>query len=845
MRKLYKLGPLLLDPDSRVLTHEGVALAVGGRGVAVLTALVSNPSEYVTKSALLDAAWPGLVVEEANLAVQISSLRRALAGVPGGQDWIETLARRGYRFVGPVAEVVREVGSAPASDRGRTNLPETLTSFVGRERELAQIKQQLPKTRLLTLTGTGGIGKTRLAQQAASEVLNAYHDGVWFVDLAPLSDVTLVSSAVAQVLGVKASGAEPLAAALCKQLKAREMLVVLDNCEQVLDGCARLVGALLRETARVTILATSRESLHLTAESTYAVPPLPLPAPKSGAQEIARSEAVRLFVERARQYRPHFELKDERARAVAEICVRLDGIPLALELAAARLAVLPVDEIARLLDERFRLLTSGSRELPRHQTLQAMIDWSYELLDDAEKALFTRLSVFASGWTLAAAEAVCAGEPIGAGEVVYVLIGLIEQSVVVADEGGDRYRMLETVRQYARHRLLNSGDEQRWRDRHLAYFLALAEEAEPNLTGTKQRSWLERLENEHDNIRSALTWATGADAASGLRLASACYRFWLVRGYAREGFDWLSAILAAAPNRQSAAHRAKALGTAATMARALSDFSRARTLYEESLSLYGELGIQRGVAGALGNLGMVSCDQGDYPAAMALHEQSLAIWRELGDQRGIARTLMALGNVVYSQGDEAASESLYEQSLAIERELGDQRGIAIVLHNLGKVAAYRHDHAVARRRHEEALAIRRELGDRSGIANSLADLGIVALEQGDYRSSRAHLTESLVIFRDLADLLGTAGSLESLADLAFALGRPEAGARLCGHAARLRDEIGSPLPPWDRLGHDRRIATARASFRNDVAFDLAWQEGHAMTLEQAIAYALQEFNADG
>jgi non-specific serine/threonine protein kinase len=509
--------------------------------------------------------------------------------------------------------------------------------------------------------------------------------------------------------------------------------------------------------------------------------------------------------------------------------------------------VLPVEQILRLLTERFRLLTSGDRDLPRHQTLRAMLDWSYDLLDDTERKLFARLSVFAGGWTLEAASQVCGGAPITKDDMVYVLIGLIEQSLVVADEDGDRYRMLETVRQYARDRLLESGEGERWRDRHLAYFLALAEEAEPKLEGTQQRNWLERLEREHDNLRSALTWAAaGADAVSGVRLASACWRFWFIRGYAREGLGWLSAMLAATPNRQPTAHRAKALAAAATMARAMSDLSTARALYEEALSLWRELDVQRGVARTLSNLGMVFYDQGDYPAAMAREEESLAIWRELGDQPGIARTLMALGNVVYAQGGELAAESLFEQSLAIERELGDQRAIAAVLNNLGMVAAYyRNDYSAARLLHEEALVIRREIGDRGGIAHSLANLGTVAYEQGDYPYSRALLTETLAIRRDLADRLRIAESLEALAGLAFASGRPGPGVRFCGQAARLREEIGSPLPPWERPRYDRQIASGRAAIGNDVAFDLAWQEGHAMTLEHAIEYALQEQSADG
>ena len=846
MGKLYEIGPLQLDPEARVLTHAGAALPLGARGIAVLTALVSRADEYVQKSVILDAAWPGLVVEEANLAVQVSAIRRALAVVPGGDGWIETLARRGYRFVGPVKEIAARSVAPLLANRKRTNLPESLTSFVGRERELAEIKQKLPTTRLMTLTGIGGLGKTRLAQQAAAETLDAYRDGVWFVDLAPVADPALVPSALARVLQVKEVAGQPLLTVLCNHLRTRETLLILDNCEHVLDACARMTEALLRDAARVTVMATSREALHLPGECAYPLGTLPLPDPTADAKSIARSDSVQLFTERARQHRPRLDLEPERARVVAEICVRLDGIPLALELAAARVAVLPVEQILRLLTERFRLLTRGDPDLPRHQTLRAMLDWSYDLLDDTEKKLLVRLSVFAGGWTLDAATQVCSGEPITKDEVVYVLIGLIEQSLVVAEEDGDRYRMLETVRQYARDRLVGAGEQERWRDRHLAYFLELAEEAEPKLSGPEQRKWLERLEIEHDNLRSALTWAaSGGAAVNGMRLAGACWRFWLIRGYAREGLHWLSAMLAAVPAREPSSHRAEALTAAGTMARATSDLSKARTLYEQALSIWRELDGRRGIAAALGNLGMVSAAQGDMAAARTRHEESLAIWRELGDQRGIARTLIALGNVIVSEGDELAAQSLYEQSLAIERELGDQRAIAVVLNNLGMMAYLRNDYSAARLLNEEALAIRRELGDRWGVANSLANLGTIAYQQGDHGTSRVLLTESLAMRRDLADSLGIAQSLEALAGLAFALGRPEPGARLCGQAARLREEIGSPLPPSERGRYDREVASARASLGNEVAFDLAWQEGRAMTLEQTIEYALQERSAAG
>ena len=502
MRSLYEIGPLRLDPEAQVLTREGAPLALGARAVAVLAALVGRAPESVSKSALLDAAWSGLVVEEANLAVQISAIRRALAQVPGGDGWIETLARRGYRFVGPVAAVADQRAPVAAADRTRSNLPQMLTSFVGRERELAEIKRLLPSTRLLTLTGTGGIGKTRLALQAAAECARCYRHGVWFVDLSSLTDPTLVPNALARVLKVKESAGVPLVKTLSDHLQGREMLLILDNCEQVLAAVAALADALLRATTKITLVATSREPLRRFGEQVYPVTALPLPDRAGGAKTIARSDAVQLFVERARQQRPSFDLQGSRARAVADICVRLDGIPLALELAAARVAVLPVEQIERLLDQRFRLLTSGSRsDVPRHQTLRAMLDWSHDLLEEKERKLLARFSVFAGGFTLAAAEAIAIGDPIAKDDVVYLLIALVEQSLVVADDDGDRYRMLETVREYAREKLAASGSAELIRAQHRDCFLALAEEAEPKLMGAEQAAWLQRLEAEHENLR--------------------------------------------------------------------------------------------------------------------------------------------------------------------------------------------------------------------------------------------------------------------------------------------------------------------------------------------------------
>lgn len=879
---VYELGPLRLDPEARVLTHRGVPVGLGARAVTVLVVLVARAPEYVPKSAILETAWPGLVVAEANLAVQISAIRGALAQVPGGHRWIETLPRRGYRFIGPVKESSRPLGPAVSKDPARTNLPDLLNSFVGRGRELADIKDLLRKTRLLTLTGTGGIGKTRLAQHCATQMLDSYRDGVWFVDLAPLRDPALVPRALAQVLQVTDARDQTLDDVICDHVRAKQLLLVLDNCEHVLSACTRLTELLIREAPGLTLITTSREPLRAAGEHTYAVPALPLPDSNAEADSITASDAVQLFVERARQHRPRFDLEDDRARAVADICVRLDGIPLALELAAVRVAVLPVAEIARLLDHRFRLLTGGSREVARHQTLRATVDWSYELLDDAEKALFARLAVFAGGWNLAAAQAVCAGEPIAVEDVVYVLISLIERSLVVVDEDGDRYRLLETIREYAKEKLAASGEAPVFRQRHRDYFLAFAEEAEPNLMGVEQTVWLRRLDRDNDNLRAALEECL-ADSASqpGLRLCGALPTFWRTRGYLTEGRTWCERMLAKAGSDEPTHEHAKALNAAAVLAYFQGDYPATRALNEQSLAMRQALGDEKGIAGSLINLGNVAIEQGDYGAARALFEESLVIRRQLNDRWGIASSLNNLGNVALDQSEYSRARALYEECLQIARELGDKRSIAMALNNLGSVAVQEGNCRGARPLLEESLAIRRELGDQRGIAIALCNLGeatggigdlesarsllnealdilerlgdrriaamrmnnlgAVIYDQRDPTSARGQFAKSLEIMCDIGDKAGVAVALGGLAAAAAALGAPLRAARIWGAAAQLRERIGSSVSLKERPRYEQRVIAARADAGDDAAFEHAWQEGADMPLENSIELALQDF----
>jgi len=847
----YEIGPFQLDPESGVLSRDGTPTALGARAVAVLKTLVEHPNEFVPKGRILDAAWPNLVVEEANLAVQIGAIRRVFSKA-GGERWIETLTGRGYRFVGPVTKVASDRSPDPGGRTQRPTLPEALTTFIGRERELAEINGLLPGTRLLTLMGAGGIGKTRLALQLAAELedTDAYRDGVWLVELAPVADPALVPQTVAMVLGLKEQPGKSLTQTLTAHLATKRVLLLVDNAEHLLADCAQLADALLRQCPHVVLLVTSREGLGITGELTYRVPSLSVPDPKQHTtpEQLSQYESIRLLVERARLQLPHFTVTDQNAPALASVCYRLDGIPLALELAAARMRSMSVEEVNRRLDHRFGLLKGGSRTAPpRQQTLRSLIDWSYDLLQEAEKALLCRLSVFAGGWTLAAAEAVCHGEGVEEEEVLDILSSLVDKSLVGTDarNSATRYRLLETVRQYARDRLRERGDEAQWRGRQLAYFLALAEEAEPQLRGADQQAWLDQLETEHDNLRSALGWsaAAGGDAAGGLRLAGALCRFWSVRGYLGEGRGWVSGLLAAATGGQAAAARAKALNGAGGLARHQGDNAAARALFEQSLAIYRELGDRQRIAFSLNNLGVVADDQGDYPAARALHEESLAIQRELGDGWSIAMSLHNLGVLASDQSDHQAARALHEESLAIRRVLGDWQGIGDSLNSLGSSASEQGDYAAARALFEESLAIQRDLGDRQSMALSLNALGHMAFAQGDNACARALHEETLTIYRELGDRRGIARSLVGLAYVAFALGCPGRAARIWAGAERLRETIGETLPPSDCADYNRRVAAARAAIGDGSAFDSAWQEGRAMTLEQAIEYALNGQNA--
>ena len=689
------------------------------------------------------------------------------------------------------------------------NLPIQLTTFIGREREITEVKRVLRAARLVTITGSGGVGKTRLALRVAADVIDDHRDGVWLAEFAPIADPGLVPKMVASAMNVPEQPGREIVDTLVDALRPKTVLLVLDNCEHLLAACRDLAATLLRTCPHVRILATSREGLGVPGETLWRVPSLSLPEDLRHLplpEELVLYDAVRLFADRAVATAPGFAITNDNAPAVAQVCQRLDGIPLAIELAAARMKALSVEQVAVRIDNRFRLLTGGSPVVPpRHQTLRAAIDWSYDLLSEPERVLLRRLSVFAGGWTLEAAEAVCAGESIVAEALLDLLTALVDKSLALPEmqHGEARYRLLETVRQYAGDRLVEAREEANVRRRHCDWYVALAEQAEPQGRGPAQAMWLERLEREHDNVRGALTWSVENDLEDGLRLAGALRWFWHRRGHYSEGRGRLAALLKSTSNA-SGSPRAKALYTA----------------------------------------GYLAVWQGDYGAGRAFYEQSLTTWQKLADKQGIALVLGGLGLLASDQGDQARARACFEESLTLQQDVGDKGGVAICLLNLGVVARRQGDLAEARMRYLESLNILRELGDQATIATVLHNLGFVASLQGERASQRSYEVESLTIRQELGDKRGIADSLHAFSGIAMAYGRAKRAARLLGAADALRETTGAALSPAYLSTHTPGVDRVRSKLGDEIFAEMLAQ-GRAMTLEQAIEYALADRPEEG
>ena len=761
-----------------------------------------------------------------------------------GPHRLKDLARPEDLFQVAHPDLQSDFPSLHSLDAMPNNLPVQLTSFIGREKEIADIKRSMATTHVLTLLGPGGAGKTRLALQIAAECVDLLHDGVWLVDLAPISDPTLVAQTAASAVGLREPGRSPMEA-LIDFLRPKSLMLILDNCEHVLAAAADLCSGLLRHAPNLRILATSRETLGITGELVYRVPPLPLPDPHDAASpdSVGQFAAVQLFVERATFQQPGFAITTSNAKTIATICRRLDGIPLALELAAARVKVLSLDQIAARLNDRFRLLTGGARtDLPHHQTLRAAMDWSYDLLPEDERALFRRLSVFVGGFTLEAAESVCADAAgLDSSHVLDLLSRLVDKSLVTVDDRAKsevRYRLLETVRQYSFDRMVEAGEVERVRNRHRDFYQNLAERAELELTGPEQKTWLDRLEIEHDNYRAALEWsmadAKGAEAAT--RLAGSLWWFWEVRGYWSEARRWLKAALARKEG-VSAAARAKALNAASGIALRQGDSAETKAFAQESLELSRQLGDKRTTASCLVILGTQACRMQDYKQAAELSGESLTLSREVGDNWGTAWAQGILGLVAAEEKDYTRATALMEESIQGMRTLGTQWGMGIMLVNLGLVTREQGDLARAVSLFEEALGVLRQLGDKSYISYTQLNLGAVASALGEHTRAAQLYADSLALRKELEDRRGMATCVAALGCTAAGLGDFDRAARLLGAAEAMRERVGGSIPALIRKEHEGRVVETRQAL-GDIRFKTAWDAGRAMTAELAIEFAL-------
>jgi predicted ATPase len=646
----------------------------------------------------------------------------------------------------------------------------------------------------LTITGSGGAGKTRLALHVADYLLDSYPDGVWFADLAPLSNAALLGQHVMNLLGIREEAGYLPEHTLMDSFRNKTLLLILDNCEHLLPDVAQFIESLLRNAPGLRILTTSRVKLGLPCETLWRIPSLSSPNIKGMAtyEQIKQSEAARLFQDRAAAVRPDFTITRENANVVAQICAHLDGIPLAIELAAARVRVLSVEEILERLNDRFRLLVGSQTALRRQQTLRSLIDWSYDLLTEKERMLMRRLAVFAGSWTMEAAEQIIPGGELEDWEMLDLLTSLIDKSFVYTEtlNGHIRYRFLESIQKYSQERLEASQEIDEFTAKHAGYYLNIAQDSYGKMWGSQQAVWLVRLDEEYDNLRKALTWLSQAPGqkAGLLKMAGSLWRYWEIRGDFSEGRAWLELALAEKSDEPDY-WRANGLGGAGHLARQQGDYGQAKELHEQSLAIFRAIGSKRGAARQLTALGEIARFQGDYAKAMNLHEQSLAIRYEIQDKEGIAVSLRQLGVIARDRGKYPYARDLLEESLNLNRELGDKLLIAQTLDELGLVAYDLCDEEGAIFRFEEALSLQRQLNDRSGSSTSLQNLGNVAKEQGDFHKAELLYKECLSLEQELGDKRGVARVLAALAEIAALQGKYVQSANLAGQSFELSKEL--------------------------------------------------------
>ena len=830
--------PLEVDGLAKPTAARVMSLARGGQTLATPEARLA-----------LDAAGHELALVShghwlmKGLTEPVELFELAAAGTPEGgftaptdSDKVHRVVRQGERWV-PVRQIAN-------------NLPQTSDSFVGRERELAEVKQMLGTHRLVTLLGMGGLGKTRLSLQAAIELMPNYSDGAWFIDLAPLRDPALVVGEVAQVLEVRDEPGRPLLQTLAARLRDKRLLLIFDNCEHLVQAAADLVHALLRAAPQLHILASSREALRVAGEQAYPVYPLPLPQRGDSLAALSRSTAVRLFVDRARQHKPDFELDEREGPAVAALVLRLEGIPLALELAAARVRSLSVSDINARLQDRYKLLTGGGRDvLPRQQTLRALVDWSYDMLLPDEQIALERLAVFAGGFDLSAAEAVCGADPLASDDMLDLMASLVEKSLLMLDERGERtrYRMLMTIRDYAQIKLQQRGEIAEAAARHALHFFEFAKQAGRGMRSPQQAEWTRRFEDEHDNLRAAtaLALASGVDPLIAVKLAVSMLGFWMLHGYATEGRAVVRAALALPEVDVIAMARAHALYTGACLAGSQSDLPEALQMLESCLELRRGLGNPVELAATLSTLSLTRLQAGDADGAARAEDEALALFRQTEDRFGEAISLVHLGQIGIVQGDDAMAIARAGQALDMAQSLRHPELEAECQRVLGEAAYESGETAQALQWLEKSLVVCEASGDTRGLVQAKAWLGRVALAAGDAQpeaDTRGMLSAALLAFNDFemrAELLAV---LEDLAELIARRGNLALAARLASFVDTRRGRRRLVRHARAALRWERRLAAWHQSL-GEADFNAAVQSGRALESSEAVSLALRAADA--
>jgi predicted ATPase/uncharacterized protein HemY len=712
-----------------------------------------------------------------------------------GEHDLKNLKRAEHIFQLVVPDLPADFPPLKTLSLNRSNLPLALTSFIGREREIEELGNLLLQTRLLTIAGPGGAGKTRLAIKLAQNIQDSFPDGIWFIDLASLSSTSLFSPFVMGVLGLREEAGYLPNQTLLDDLRSKSILLILDNCEHLLPELAQLAESMLRNAPGLQILATSREKLGAAGEIIWRIPPLSSPGIREiiTLEKFMQYEAMMLFRDRAAAVRPDFAITWENANIVAQICAHLDGIPLAIELAAARVRVLSVEEILARLEDRFQLLIGNRTALPRQQTLRALVDWSYDLLTEKEQILLRRLSVFVGSWTLQAAEQVCASDGIEASEVLDLLTSLIDKSFMIVEshKGYERYRFLETILKFGQGRLSEINETAEFTQKHAMYFLELAMYSYGKLWGMEQADWLVRLDEENDNLRAALVRLSQAEGneVALLKMAGSLWKYWEIRGSFSEGRAWLEIALAKNSNGPDY-WRANGLGGAGHLTRQQGDYEQAKTLHEQSLGIFRAIGCKLGTARQLNALGEIAQYLGDYTRSIELHEESLSLRYEIADKEGIAVSLRQLGVIARDRGQYQRAREHLEESLELERQLGDKLLMALSLNDLGLVTHSLCDYKQAVSFFDEAISLQREFNDRLGISNTLQNLGNVAKDQGDFKQAQLLFDECLALKKELGDKRGISRVIAALAEIAFRQGKYPLAVELAEQSHTLSRKLG-------------------------------------------------------